>query len=194
MDSNDLRTLKILEEIESNQATSQRELARKLNISLGLANSFLKRLAHKGYFKITNIPKHRIKYVLTPRGAAEKTRLTYRYIQFSYNFYKDARQKLSRLFQELAASGVKRILFYGAGDLAEIAYFSLQDTTVELAGIVDDLNIGKNFLGDIVTSSSEDLELLSFDKIIITSDDSIDNVMEKILKKGIPRNKIVVLE
>ena len=57
MDAQDIRTLKIFEEIESDQAPSQRELAQKLNVSLGLVNSFVKRLAHMGYFKVTTIPK-----------------------------------------------------------------------------------------------------------------------------------------
>jgi len=85
MDHKDIRTLKLLEEIEENHVQSQRELAKKLNISLGLVNSFIKRLAHKGFFKITTIPKNRVKYILTPEGAVEKTRLAYKYIQHSYS-------------------------------------------------------------------------------------------------------------
>ena len=61
MDNQDLRTLKILEEIDKENAPSQRELAKELNISLGLVNSFIKRLVKTGYFKITNIQKNRIK-------------------------------------------------------------------------------------------------------------------------------------
>jgi len=61
MDHQDLRTLQILEEIGNDHVPSQRELARKLNVSLGLVNSFVKRLAHKGYFKIRNVPKNRVK-------------------------------------------------------------------------------------------------------------------------------------
>ena len=72
MDQQDIRTLKILEEIEEDQSPSQRAIARKLNISLGLANSFITRLVNKGYFKITNIPANRVKYILTPKGTAEK--------------------------------------------------------------------------------------------------------------------------
>ena len=153
----------------------------------------MKRLTQKGYFKITNIPKHRIKYILTPKGAAEKTRLTYRYIQFSYNFYKDARRKLSRLFQDLEPRGVKRVVFYGAGDLAEIAYFSLQDTTIELVVVVDDIKIGEKFLKKSVADPAE-LGSLSFDRILITALGSIEDVMEKIFVKGIPRDKVVMLE
>jgi len=54
MDHKDIRTLKLLEEIEENHVQSQRELAKKLNISLGLVNSFIKRLAHKGFFQDHN--------------------------------------------------------------------------------------------------------------------------------------------
>ena len=125
MNNNELRTLKILEEIEKDYAPSQRELARQLNISLGLANSFVKRLVQKGYFKVNNIPKNRVKYVLTPKGMAEKTRLTYRYIQYSFEFYKRFRQKLRGLLQNFVKQGIRRIICYGASDLAEIAYLSL---------------------------------------------------------------------
>ena len=86
MNKIDIRTLKILEEIENDHTPSQRDLSKKLNISLGLVNSFVKRLVQKGYLKITTIPKNRVKYILTPKGAAEKTRLTYQYIQHSLAF------------------------------------------------------------------------------------------------------------
>ena len=87
MNHHDIHALRILEEIEKDNSQSQRELARKLDISLGLVNSFVKRLAQKGYFKITTIPKNRAKYILTPKGFAEKTRLTYEFIQYSFHFY-----------------------------------------------------------------------------------------------------------
>jgi DNA-binding MarR family transcriptional regulator len=92
MDPKDIRTLKILEKADNDIIPSQRDLARELNISLGLVNSFIKRLVKKGYFKVTHVPRNRVRYMLTPMGASEKTRLTYLYIQYSYNFYKDARQ------------------------------------------------------------------------------------------------------
>ena len=146
MDSRDLRTLKILERVDNEKTPSQRELSVELNISLGLVNSFIKRLVTKGFVKITTIPKNRIKYILTPTGAAEKTRLTYKYIQHSYSFYKDARQKLRQLYLDLENQGVTRIVFYGTGDLAEIAYISLQETLIQFAAIVDDEKKGDRFM------------------------------------------------
>ena len=117
MNKIDIRTLKILEEIENDHTPSQRDLSKKLNISLGLVNSFVKRLVQKGYLKITTIPKNRVKYILTPKGAAEKTRLTYQYIQHSLAFYKKTRKELRKLFKDLMAQGDRKIVFYGASDL-----------------------------------------------------------------------------
>ena len=193
MDLKDIRILKILEKAEDDRLPSQRDLARELNISLGLVNSFIKRLVKKGYFKITHIPKNRIRYILTPQGAAEKTRLTYLYIQHSYQFYKSARQKLRNLFDELESEGQKRIVFYGAGELAEIAYISLQETSIELAAIVDDQKIGKRFVGHIIENPGE-LENKAFDKILITAVSSRELLIEKLIDFGIPLDKITVIQ
>jgi len=193
MDQKDLRILHLLEEIESNQYPSQRYLAEKLNVSLGLANSFIKRLANKGYCKITTIPKNRIKYILTPKGAAEKTRLTYEYIHYSYKFYKRARQNLKELFKNLVGEGVQRIVFYGADELAEIAYVSLQETALELTAVVDDKKVGKKFFKFKITGLNR-IKSLSFDKIIITDTESNKQIMEKLMDGGIPRSKLTLLE
>lgn len=193
MNHQDLRTFQILEEIGNDHVPSQRELAGKLNVSLGLVNSFIKRLTQKGYFKIRNISRNRVKYILTPKGAAEKTRLTYQYIQYSYGFYKEARQKIRNLFQELAAAGVRRIVFYGTGDIAEIAFLSLQETPMELAAIVDDLHVGIGFLGRVVSASSE-LENLSFDKILITANKDREDIVASLSAKGMAGDQVVELE
>jgi len=193
MDHKDLRTLHLLEEIESGKISSQRHVAKKLNVSLGLANSFIKRLANIGYCKITTIPKNRIKYILTPKGAAEKTRLTYEYIHYSYKFYKRARQNLKELFKNLVGEGVQRIVFYGADELAEIAYVSLQETALELTAVVDDKKVGKKFFKFKITGLNR-IKSLSFDKIIITDTESNKQIVEKLMDGGIPRSKLTLLE
>jgi len=193
MDRKDIRTLKILEEIDNDYTPSQRDLSKKLNISLGLVNSFVKRLANKGYFKINNVPKNRVKYILTPKGAAEKTRLTYRYIQYSLEFYRNAREKLHKLFKYLNAQGVRRVVFYGTGDFAEIAFISLQETSIQMLAMVDDNKIGEKFLGGVVKDPAT-LNSLSYDRILITSLITKDKMLEKLLEQGIPQSKVVVLE
>src|SRR3989442_16042897 len=113
MDLQGQRDLQLLSEVERDAGVTQRSLAKELGVALGLTNLYLKRLARKGYIKITTIPRHRIKYLLTPRGMAEKTRLTYLYMQYSLSYYRDMRQRLKVLLTGLASAGAKRIVIYG---------------------------------------------------------------------------------
>ena len=190
MDNKDIRTLKILEKFDNDVVPSQRDLARDLNISLGLVNSFIKRLVKKGYFKARHVPKNRMRYFLTPKGASEKTRLTYEYIQHSYNFYKEARQKLRDLYTELESQNVSSIVFYGAGDLAEIAYLSLQETNIKLVAVVDDEKKGKRFTRYIVEHPDR-LDALTFDRILITSLNFKESIYQRIAGLGLPAESVV---
>ena len=190
MDPKDIRTLKILEKADNDVIPSQRDLARELNISLGLVNSFIKRLVKKGYFKVTHVPRNRVRYMLTPMGASEKTRLTYLYIQYSYNFYKDARQKLRDLYAGLEKQGVTRIAFFGASDLAEIAYLSLQETNIELVAVFDDLKEGKRFMRYTIYHPDR-MGAHSFDKILITSLNSAEKILQKIAELGLSKKSVV---
>ena len=190
MDPKDLRTLKILEKVDNDTVPSQRDLAKDLNISLGLVNSFIKRLVKKGYFKVTHIPKNRIRYLLTSQGASEKTRLTYEYIQYSYNFYKEARQKLRALYSELEKQGATLIVFYGASDLAEIAYLSLQETNIELLAVFDDDKSGQRFMSYTVAHPDQ-MKSFSFDRILITSINSTELILQRIAALGLSTEDVI---
>lgn len=193
MDNQDIRTLKILEEIVNDHVPSQRDLAKKLNVSLGLVNSFIKRLAQKGYFKITTIPKNRARYILTPKGVAEKTRLTYQYVQYSFQYYKDSRKKLQELFIELAAIGVQQMIFYGVSDFTEIAYISLQETNIQLTAVIDAAAEGKKFFNHNIESPAK-LNAFQYDRILVADIQHHEKILDDILSRGIPREKIVVME
>ena len=190
MDPIDLRTLKILEKVDNDPTPSQRDLARDLNISLGLVNAFIQRLAQKGYFEIGHLPKNRFRYILTPRGVAEKTRLSYEYIQDSVKFYKDARQMLRELYAKMETQGVRCIVFYGAGDLAEIAYLSLQQSCIELVAVVDDGRVGQNFMQFTVIHPDR-IESLWFDRILIATIGSTESISTKLGNMGISTSRVV---
>lgn len=193
MNHQDLRTLRLLEEIgNADLPPSQRDLAKKLGVSLGLVNSFVKRLVQKGYFKASTIPRNRVKYILTPKGATEKTRLTYKYMQHSYQFYKDARRKFGRLFQRLAEDGTRRIVFYGTGDIAEIAGICLEETDLRLVAVVDNDSVGERLSG-LAVQNADILPSVAFDKILVTTTRPQREVLRDIQKMGIGQDQVIVL-
>src|SRR5687768_3332139 len=118
MDLESRRDLRVLEAVAENQRITQRGLAGHLGIALGLANVYVKRLARKGYIKCINIQSNRILYLITPKGIAEKTRLTYEYMQYSLHLYGQVRVHLRAVLQPLAGNGHKRIAIYGTGEAA----------------------------------------------------------------------------
>lgn len=192
MDAQEIRTLKILEAIDCPDAPSQRDLAETLNISLGLINSFVRRLAKKGYFKITHLPRNRVRYILTPKGMAEKSRLTYSYVQLSYRFYRNARQKTRHLFHQLQTEGINRVAFFGEGDLAEIAYLSLQESDLEFAAIGNFASNGDFFFGHRIVGLDE-LKKLPFDALVLTMDHADMGITNFLVENGISTSKIKTL-
>ncbi|MEA2082477.1 MAG: winged helix-turn-helix transcriptional regulator, partial [Elusimicrobiota bacterium] len=68
---------KLLLAVESGEASSQRKLAGKLNVSLGMVNLCLRRLIKQGYIKTHGLNKRKVQYLLTPKGFTEKMKKTY---------------------------------------------------------------------------------------------------------------------
>ena len=88
------KSLRLLDEISKGEPMSQRDLSKKLNVALGLVNSYIKNLVSKGYVTIKTIPSKRYAYYLTPKGFAEKTRLTYHHLQNFTNLYRRSQKRL----------------------------------------------------------------------------------------------------
>ena len=93
-------TLEILQAIENKRDVTQRHLADRLDVALGLANSYLKRSVRKGLVKIQQAPANRYFYYLTPQGFAEKSRLTAQYLSTSFDFYRQASDSLRKVFEK----------------------------------------------------------------------------------------------
>lgn len=188
------RSLQILTELSSDDSLTQRDLSSRLGIALGLVNSYIRNLAAKGYITVKSIPPRRYAYFLTPKGFAEKTRLTYHLLQDYTRIYREARANFKRLFAELQAEGVKRVVFAGADDVAEIAFLTLQETGIELCGIVDEEMAGKKFLGrDILPLSSVSVCGFEHDCIVITSYLKRETIYKKLLDVKTPKKYIKVI-
>lgn len=183
----------LLNEISRDNSLSQRDLSRKLNIALGLVNSYMKNMVARGLVKIQGIPRKRYAYYLTPRGFAEKTRLTFQVLRNYADLYRYARRDFSRLFSAMAAEGKRTLVFAGVDELAEMAFLSLQETDAELVAIVDDKSAGSTFLGWEVAPFAS-LREKSFDAVVITSLGRMGEVLSGLKKEGIPLENIYSLD
>lgn len=183
------RSLQILDELSNNDSLTQRDLSSRLGIALGLVNSYIKNLIAKGYITVKTIPSKRYAYYLTPKGFAEKTKLTYDLLQDYTRIYREARKNLKTLFQEMQDQGVKRIVFAGADETGEIAYITLQETRIELVGVVDLDRDGKDFFGRPV-KNLDAVKDMQFDIILVSSYLKRNELYNQLINLGVNKDVI----
>jgi DNA-binding MarR family transcriptional regulator len=186
------RSLRILDELSRNDSLTQRDLSSRLGIALGLVNSYIKNLVTKGFITVRSIPPKRFAYYLTPKGFAEKTRLTYDLLHDYTRVYREARSNLKTLFSGLSNDGIQTVAFAGADEVAEIAYLTLQETPLKLAGVADEESAGKPFFGTEIQPLSA-ITRMEYDCIVITSYLKRNSIYRGLLKSGVAESDIKII-
>jgi len=196
MEKNLERDLEILTAIGEGHPLTQRDLAERLGVALGLTNLYLKRLARKGFIKIADFPRKpaarkRLRYLLTPQGISEKTRLTYEHVAYSLSLYRRARQTLRESLSLLPEGGMKRIALCGTGEAAELAYLTLKELGFEPVGVFSRA-AGDPFLGFPVRQLAEiaDEEI---DRVVVATFEPPEGHVAELLAIGVPAEKLLTL-
>lgn len=180
--------LGLLSAVERDSSVTQRHLARELGIALGLANAYLRRCATKGLIKIAQAPLNRYAYYLTPRGFAEKSRLTAEYLAVSLDFFRRARRDCAALLAACDGRGWRRVALAGAGDLAEIAVIGSTETAVEIIAVIDAEGTrcaGKRVVRDLAAALT--LAGGSLDAVIVTDGRAPQARFEEVLAAAVTR-------
>ncbi|AHB47212.1 hypothetical protein W911_00470 [Hyphomicrobium nitrativorans NL23] len=159
--------LGLLEQIERDSSQSQRHLAVELGIALGLVNAYLGRCVKKGLLKVARAPARRYAYYLTPKGFAEKSRLTVDYLSHSFSLFRRAKLDCAAVIEAARAKGIERFALAGVSDVAEIAMICALESRTEIAAIVDPQSSQQHFLRLPVFASFEQIFGLC-DGVIVT--------------------------
>ena len=104
------RLLKIL---AKEPQLGQREMAKRMGISLGKVNFCVSELADKGWIKVTRLKSARKKipyiYMLTPKGLEEKGKLTVRFLKRKVSEYEEIKMQISEIYQEVKHEAVDNL-------------------------------------------------------------------------------------
>ena len=192
LDNNDLKrnedmTLSVLSAVDADSRVTQRSLSNDLGIALGLTNSYLKKCIDKGLVKIQQVPANRYAYYLTPRGFAEKTRLTAKYFKTSFSFYRRARNECSSILKDLINNRQYKIILSDYSEFAEIVTIVALNSNIELLGI-----IGTRTDQTLNIPIKKDIKSFgAYDKILITNMDDV-NLRYNQLVKIVGKDKIII--
>jgi DNA-binding MarR family transcriptional regulator len=158
----------LLYEIDSQPDSSQRTLAARIGIALGLTNILIRKLVERGYIRVSQAGWKRWVYTLTPAGISHKTRLTVSYIQRFIGHYQQVRQLLGEEIASMDLHAESRIAVCGADSASEIVYLALRELEIEEIDFYGkDPMPGQRFVGmplrDVKTLDPE-----AYDKVIVT--------------------------
>lgn len=189
MEPKDIKTLLLLEAVEKNGGQSQRELSKKIRMSLGLVNTFIKRLTIRGIFETATLPGNKVRYQLTSKGIEEKVNLTKQYLSYSIQYYNGIKQIVSGVLLSLNKDNREKIVFYGTGALCEIACIALNEHDIHNVKIIDDDKAGLTICGYRIYQSDE-IDKLDFDAIVIMDIDERSISHKYLIDRGIAPEKI----
>ncbi|MGR3302841.1 MAG: winged helix-turn-helix transcriptional regulator [Candidatus Scalindua sp.] len=167
----DIRELEIFEKLENNGHLTQRDLSKEVGIALGLVNHLLKKMVKKGWIKIKNIDAKKIRYLITPEGAREKSSLLYKRVESTIHFYLEAKRVIKDKVMHLKGEGVESVSIYGINHISEVLFIVLKELGLELTTVVEEKKEGEEWFGYKVIGMEEFVEnkdsvliLASFDK------------------------------
>ena len=190
MTPDELRTLTLFNTVESSPDINQRRLARELDISLGLANTYFQRVLKKGWVKAKHVKPRRWLYFLTPQGALEKSRLSLSYLHRTLDSFRELKSKGDEHLCVLFEKGVTGIHLCGEDDLTEVLSFCFTGIKIELLSVIPE----KTLLADADQSKQPKFpELKTGELIMIASLEYRTLLAELLVQQGFRKNKHWVL-
>ena len=190
---------RILEELEAGGELSQRRLASRLGIALGLVNRLLRVLMQKQWVQGARGADRRIRYVVTPEGAAALARMAREHLRHALVSYGAVRDRVRdglaacRPHDAGTPSRPPALALYGTGAVAQIAFACAAELGVPLIGFVDDtprdsyLGLPVLPAGDLTSMT---LNGRTFDWLLVATFTEQEAVRERLMDLGFPLERV----
>jgi DNA-binding MarR family transcriptional regulator len=144
------KEFKVIEAISENSNISQRDIAGKSGMSLGLANILINRLIKKGYLKAKKLNARKVSYMVTPKGLKQKARRSYHFMKKNFSVILKLRQIIEDYARKKYTQGNRTFIVTGVGELADITELVLKSLDLEGLQIKRNLKSGKTEKGGVV--------------------------------------------
>jgi hypothetical protein len=119
-----------------------------------------------------------------------KTRLTYEFMKYSLDFYRDARQHL-RLSLSHAVAHRQLVAIYGTGDAAELVYLLVRDMGLQLVAVFAP-EPADHFLGMPVRGIADHPSVI-FDVLVVAVLERPAGTAKLLRASGVPDDKVLML-
>lgn len=188
------KELLLLEHIEQDPDTTQKGMAKAIGSAPSMANMYIEKLEESGYLDRDYKSLKIVRYNITPKGLKRKNYLAITYFHELLKLYNIAEENINKFLVRLENKGYKKILFYGAGEVAQIMLGVIKSKKFipfKVVGVIDDDEelIGKEVLTYKIMSKDR-IKDIDHDAIVITSYAYEDEIKNRLDKIGYPQDKI----
>jgi len=185
----------ILDMIEKTPNITQREMSNEIGIAVSMVNDYLD---HYEKDKLIKRKKHNTKnveYLVTKKGTERRKLLNIWYLKSSHSIYISAKDNINTFLNQIIDKGFKKILLYGAGEVAEIMLRVMNDDNtlpLEVLAIVDDNPTKKGkIIVNLPIIQIEDINLYEHDGILISSFKHHEVINTNLREIKYPSEKII---
>lgn len=185
----------ILDLISKDSNITQRELAKKLGSSLSMINSYLDEYESKGYIRREYISSKIVYYHITKKGIERMQYLNIGYLNASQKIHQYAKQNIVSFLTQIIKRGFKKILLYGAGEVAEIMLHAINEDKripISVEAVIDDdeRKQGKEIANTIIINPN-DLYKYNHDGVLISSYSNKEEIYKKLINMKYEKTNIL---
>lgn len=128
----DLATLQVISEtLNEDPQASQRTLAKKANVSLGMMNAILGRFAERGWIMLTNVNGRKLAYAVTADGIAELAKRGKAFALRTFKLANVYSETFCKKFMEAKAAGKTKVVLYGDSYIKFIIKYACNEVGME---------------------------------------------------------------
>ncbi len=181
LQSPQLNQLNILREIAADARVTQAELARLCSLSVAMVNNYMKELCRSGFLEYRRRTVKSVTYHLTPEGIKQLEALQKKLIHEMEGMFVTAKKQIRERIASQTRTTPQRVVLFGSGNLAQLAFHALELANTKVVGICDDNPemFGRDFCGREVLSPSQ-IRYVAPDAVVIADAARTDEICQKL--------------
>lgn len=192
-EKNDRLQLGLLSEMWRTPATTQRNLASRLRVSVGLVNLLVNSMVYKGYVRATQANWRRRIYTITPKGMSRRLSLTRAFISRFLDQYHRIRQLLREELDTLGLHEESRIAVYGTSEFCELVYLALREFDIEQVEFFGPDNMSKKWFLAMRVVEPSSFRPGDYDRVIVSEEETLDISSAQFRELGVTPEQLVTL-
>ena len=185
----------ILDLIEKDANITQRVISKNIGVAVSMINAYLDTFEKKGLIKRKKHSTKTAEYFVTKKGMERRKLLNIWYLKSSHEVYLSAKDNIIKFLNQIINKGFKKILLYGAGEVAEIMLQVMNDDNqipLKVLAVIDD---EESKQGDLVVNipiiSSNQIKQYQHDGILVSSYKHFEAINNKLETLNYNKNNII---